>query len=282
MDVLSLLDRPIAYHRIFVTLTGSVTAAVLLSQAVYWSRRTGENNGWWWKTAADWTEETGLTRREQETARAILRELQFWQEEKRGIPARLWFFLDVPALERALERALRETSMAESAKLDARKPPNRHGGNRQSISENTAEITTISSHEADVAAAWQEIFPGHRHRRGTIDELRQLAVELGAGPGEVAGFAAWFRAQYPRKALHPLAALDHFPHYLRMEKDNGESRVQAVSSPARETSQQRAARQFAERQRERERRIREIEAGSNIGEPDSADQNGKQSAAAIA
>ena len=65
-------------------------------------------------------------------------------------------------------------------------------------------------------------------------------------------------------------------------KDNGESRVQAVSSPARETSQQRAARQFAERQRERERRIREIEAGSNIGEPDSADQNGKQSAAAIA
>jgi len=119
MDVLSLLDRPIAYHRIFVTLTGSVTAAVLLSQAVYWSRRTGENGGWFWKTAADWTEETGLTRREQETARAILRELGFWQEEKRGIPARLWFFLDVPAL----ETVLRETSMAENAKQAWRKPP---------------------------------------------------------------------------------------------------------------------------------------------------------------
>lgn len=279
MDVLNLLDRPIAYHRVFVTLTGSVTAAVLLSQAVYWSRRTGENGGWWWKTAADWTEETGLTRREQETARAILRELGFWQEEKRGIPARLWFFLDVPAL----EIVLRETSMAENAKQAWQETPNRHGGNRHSISEITAEITTISSQGTDLAAAWQEILPGHRHRRGTIDELRQLAVELQAGPGEVAGFAAWFRAQYPKKALHPLAALDHFPHYVKLQKEpNEESRVRTVSNPARETSQQRAARQFAERQRDRERRIREIEAGSNIGEPDSADQNGKQSAAAIA
>lgn len=279
MDVLSLLDRPIAYHRVFVTLTGSVTAAVLLSQAVYWSRRTGENGGWWWKTAADWTEETGLTRREQETARAILRELGFWQEEKRGIPARLWFFLDVPAL----ETVLCETSMAESAKLAWRKPPNWHGGNRQYISENTSEITITSSHGANVAAAWQEILPGHRNRRGTIDELTQLAVKLQAGPGEIAGFAAWFCAQYPRKVLHPLAALDHFPHFVKLQKEpnNGESRV-PTASPARETSQQRAARQFTERQRERERRIREIEEGSSIGKTDTADQNGKQSAAAIA
>lgn len=279
MDVLSLLDRPIAYHRVFVTLTGSVTAAVLLSQAVYWSRRTGENGGWFWKTAADWTEETGLTRREQETARAILRELGIWQEEKRGIPARLWFFLSLPVL----ESALRETSMAESAKLDTRKAPNWHGGNRHSISEITAEITSILSQGADVAAAWQEILPGHRNRRGTIDELRQLAVELQAGPGDVAGFAAWFGAQYPKKALHPLAALDHFPHYLRMQKEpnNGESRV-PTASPARETSQQRAARQFAERQRQRERRIREIEEGGNPRDSDSADAHGKQSSAAIA
>lgn len=278
MDVLSLLDRPIAYHRVFVTLTGSVTAAVLLSQAVYWSRRTGENGGWFWKTAVDWTEETGLSRREQETARAILRELGIWQEEKRGIPARLWFFLDVPAL----ETVLRETSMAENAKQAWRETPNRHGGNRHSISEITTEITSISSQGADVAAAWQEILPGHRNRRGTIDELRQLAVELKAGPGEVAGFAAWFRAQYPKKALHPLAALDHFPHYMTQKEPNGESRVQVVSGPARETSQQRAARQFAERQRERERRIREIEEGSGIGEPDSTDTHSKQSAVAIA
>jgi hypothetical protein len=206
--------------------------------------------------------------------------LGIWDEQKRGIPARLWFFLDVPAL----ETVLRKTSMAENAKLAWRETPNWHGGNRHSISEITPEITSISSQGTDVAAAWQEILPGHRHRRGTIVELGQLTVELGAGPGEVAGFAAWFRAQYPRKTLHPLAVLDHFPHFVKLQKEpnNGESRVHAVSSPARETSQQRAARQFAERQRERERRIREIEAGSNFGDSDTADTHGKQSAAAIA
>lgn len=277
MDVLSFLDRPIAYHRIFVTLTGSVTAAVLLSQAVYWSRRTGDNGGWWWKTASDWTEETGLSRREQETARSILRELGFWQEEKRGIPARLWYHLDGEAL----TVALRQTSMAENAMLVCTKTPNWHGGKRASISETTTEITSISSPGAEIADAWKEILPGHRNRGGTIAELVQLTVELQAGPAEVAGFAAWFGAQYPRKTLHPLAALDHFPHYCR--KDNhGESRVSAVSGPARETSQQRTARQFAERQRDRERRIREIEERSNSGSHDSADTHGKQSAAAIA
>ena len=33
--LLQLLDRPIAFHRCFVTLTGSVTAALMLSQALY-------------------------------------------------------------------------------------------------------------------------------------------------------------------------------------------------------------------------------------------------------
>jgi hypothetical protein len=36
--LIDLLDRPIAFHRIFVELTGSVLAAVMLSQAFYWSR----------------------------------------------------------------------------------------------------------------------------------------------------------------------------------------------------------------------------------------------------
>ena len=45
MNILDLLDRPIAYHRIFARLTGSVHAALMLSQAVYWQNRaTSENS----------------------------------------------------------------------------------------------------------------------------------------------------------------------------------------------------------------------------------------------
>ena len=137
--IIDLLDRPIAYHRCFVTLTGSVTAAVLLSQAVYWSRRTGEGNeGWFWKMSSDWEEETGLSRREQDTARGILRGLGFWEEEKRGIPPRLWFRLNLEQLEQLL--ISEKTSLAESAKLDRRKAPNWTGGKRQTGQAESAKL----------------------------------------------------------------------------------------------------------------------------------------------
>jgi len=101
--VFEMLGRPIAFHRIFVTLTGSVTAALMLSQAVYWSktgRKKGPWDGWFWKSADEWQEETGLSRREQETARKKLQQLGFWQEDLRkanGTPT-LHFRVDASKL----------------------------------------------------------------------------------------------------------------------------------------------------------------------------------------
>ncbi|MCP5135094.1 MAG: hypothetical protein H6976_16245 [Gammaproteobacteria bacterium] len=46
----------------FVTLTGSVTAALMLSQALYWQRRTQHAGGWWFKIRDEWTSETGMSR----------------------------------------------------------------------------------------------------------------------------------------------------------------------------------------------------------------------------
>ena len=58
--LLTILDSPIAYHRIYATITGSVTSAVMLSQAMYWTPRTSDPHNWFYKTADDWQEETGL------------------------------------------------------------------------------------------------------------------------------------------------------------------------------------------------------------------------------
>lgn len=94
--VWKMFDRPVAFHRGFVTLTGSVTAALMLSQAVYWSQRSSHPAGWFYKTAEDWEQETGLTRREQETARKRLRHFVWWQEElhkANGVPT-LYFRVD--------------------------------------------------------------------------------------------------------------------------------------------------------------------------------------------
>lgn len=101
-DVLSLLARPVAFHPAFVKLTGSVDAAIMLSQAFYWLPRTTRGDGWFYKTRDQWQAETALSRSAQETARKHLRKCEFWQEERRGSPAQMFYRLDRQLLNRAL------------------------------------------------------------------------------------------------------------------------------------------------------------------------------------
>ena len=112
--LLHLLDRPIAFHKCFVDITGSTTAALMLSQALYWQKRTKDHDGWWYKTRDEWTAETGMKRKEQEGARRKLRKLGLLHEQRRGVPAQLWYRVDEirlleilaqPAAEAALEPA---------------------------------------------------------------------------------------------------------------------------------------------------------------------------------
>jgi hypothetical protein len=138
--ILGALDRPIAYHRVFVSLTGSVTAAVMLSQMVYWQKRATREDGWWHKGRDEWEEETGLTRREQETARAVLRDMGVLSEDLRGMPARLYFRIDAGRLEHLIaEGGCVVASWAESAQQDGRKTPNKMGGNEPTCRAESAQ-----------------------------------------------------------------------------------------------------------------------------------------------
>ncbi|SRR6266498_2401667 len=100
-----LLDRPIAFHRCFAALAGSALAGLMLSQAVYWANRhtTVARGGWFWKTQAEWYEETFMTRSEQETARKRLRERGFIEERRRGVPAKIHYRVCFEAIKSALE-----------------------------------------------------------------------------------------------------------------------------------------------------------------------------------
>lgn len=145
MAFIDLLDRPIAFHRSFVTLTGSVTAALMLSQAMYWAKRTSDPEGWFYKTQDDWQEETGLSRFEQESARKCLMALGVWHEERRGIPAKLYYRIDLAALEKALRYQIAEnqqTRVRETSNLVCGKPANLSAINQQTNTENTTETTT--------------------------------------------------------------------------------------------------------------------------------------------
>ncbi len=155
MGSIELFDRPIAFQRAFVELGVGITGALMLSQCVYWHSRTSQRDGWFYKSQADWETETGMTRREQETARKRLVQAGFLEEIRKGVPAKLYFRVNVEALEAALkalssrmaESANQEctdgaTSMAESAIQECTNPPDCEGGNRQSITEITSETTS--------------------------------------------------------------------------------------------------------------------------------------------
>jgi hypothetical protein len=130
-NLLALLDRPIAYHRILAEIGGSVTAGVFLSQAVYWSQRTDDPDGWFWKTQKEWQEETYLKRSEQEIARRELRAAGILEEKKKGVPAKLYFRLNAETLNKRLlspvcqDAASLDAEMQHAPFQDARKVQSR-------------------------------------------------------------------------------------------------------------------------------------------------------------
>ncbi len=137
-------DRPIAFNRHYVALGCGINGALMLSQMVYWSKRTKDRNGYFYKTQEEWEEETGLTLYEQQTARKKLRELGFTSECKRGVPCKVNYKVNHEALYLALIQYVekQQSSMWESSKLECDKPTNKNVGIRQTNTETTAETTT--------------------------------------------------------------------------------------------------------------------------------------------
>ena len=88
--LLQLFDLPVSFHRCLVPITGGVTAALMLSQAIWTTQELDAGSaGWFSKSQGQWTDDTGLSRWEQETARRALRNAGFLEERRAGMPSQL-------------------------------------------------------------------------------------------------------------------------------------------------------------------------------------------------
>lgn len=131
-------DKPIAFNRDFVCLGIGITGALFLSQAIYWSKRTKDEHGWFYKTQEEWEEETGMTRYEQETARKKLKSIKVLEEKKAGVPARIFYRVN----DEKLHEILLATKNAEMSQSSLGKSLKQEWGNTPNIhTENTAETT---------------------------------------------------------------------------------------------------------------------------------------------
>lgn len=172
MPLQDLLERPVAYHRAFVSLGAGITGALMLSQAVYWSSRTNNTDGWFYKSQAEWEDETGLTRYEQEGARKKLVKLGLIEERKQGVPCKLFFRICMDVISASLVAENQHPSMRKNHILECGKHACSDAENPQTITETTTEITSISSAEqvAEISPVEQveDIFADSHYRPMTM------------------------------------------------------------------------------------------------------------------
>nr|WP_275667292.1 hypothetical protein [Vibrio sp. Isolate24] len=116
----------------------------MLSQSIYWSRRTNAS-GWFYKTQDEWQDETGMTRRELDTARKKLRSLGILEEKKQGVPCRVFYRINEPNLIAQME----QTSLAECAKLDCTNAPSSGGGISQTKTETTQRLPETTTEKVN-------------------------------------------------------------------------------------------------------------------------------------
>ncbi len=117
--------------RIFVSITKSHRAALLLSQSIYWSDRATAQGGWFYKSYREWLEEIGLNQHAVETGVKLLRELDLIETKVQKVGTRLtrWYRPNMERLAELIEVTLAETAnvkpgftLEETDKVPQRKP----------------------------------------------------------------------------------------------------------------------------------------------------------------
>ena len=112
--------RTIAVYQCLIDITGSVKAAVMLSQLIYWTRHgihISDENPWIFKSIQQMEEETGLTRKEQRACKERLLDLNLITTDRFYMGAKLAFRVNIDELTQAVCKQQR-TDMIELSLTD--------------------------------------------------------------------------------------------------------------------------------------------------------------------
>ncbi|HFG1866849.1 TPA: hypothetical protein ACGF2J_003270 [Vibrio cholerae] len=222
--MIEFLDRPIAFHRAFIGLGIGVTGALLLSQSLYWSKRTNNTEGWFYKSTDDWKDETGMTRTEIETARKKLRNLGVLEEKKVGVPCRLYYRINSANLIARLQ----QTSLQDSCKQGCGNPASRAAETLQTITENTHRLPetttkTLSVIEQCFEHFWK-IFPTKKAKKQAFDKFKAIVKRRSESPEE---FTTMLCADVHARLQNGQFGFDklHATTYLNQERWNDDHEI---------------------------------------------------------
>lgn len=161
--LMALNQQPIAVYPIYIDITGSVTAGLLLSQIMYWNAKMKGKE--FYKNDSEYMEETRLTQSEFKTAKKIVSGLSFLKIERKGAPYRTYYSVDHDELFVVLQRF----SSSFTYELGSRLSTSQRGVNLRTIigTENTQEIT--SENTTGVEKEFSTVL---------IDEIDETNVEI--------------------------------------------------------------------------------------------------------
>jgi hypothetical protein len=190
----------IAYRPALARALGSPLAALFLSQAAHWQSVAGAGE-WWFKlrdadrdrnggiippsnrARQSWEWETGLGRADQESARRLLKGHGLLEECRRGVPARLYYRVDLVRLEKFL---LAYRQMGKSDHPDGENPPSgwRDGATKvdaiqPTISQTTSKSKALKTTTTAHGPKGQAPLDGTGQRGGRIEDnfLARLEIE---------------------------------------------------------------------------------------------------------
>jgi hypothetical protein len=134
--LIQLNQRPIAVYPIYIKITGSVNAGLLLSQLMYWY---GAVNGRiFYKSDAEIMEETCLSESELRTAKNKLKSMSFIEIKAKGVPAKTHYSINAEKL----ISEIHNISSVKSTKLKKRNQQNCNSEINETITESTTENNT--------------------------------------------------------------------------------------------------------------------------------------------
>jgi len=129
-----LLQNVIAYHPVFKLITKNTNAAILLSQLVYlhryWLDREGKKE--FWATDKELMQATCCSQEEITNAKKLLEKLGFIKTERKGIPAKTHYIVNMENIKNAIKNQLENNRLGILPNLDLVKARRKIQGNNES------------------------------------------------------------------------------------------------------------------------------------------------------
>lgn len=150
-DVLTEAGRPVAYYPGLVKHLGSINAVLFFCQIFYWQKKTDNDLGVY-KVAEEIEEETGMTYREQATARKHLISRGILVETHKRLEHRIYFKIDVDQLDALMSSADCGIVQPRNALLSSGELTKAHSDPTENTTEITSDLNPLVAADAATGA----------------------------------------------------------------------------------------------------------------------------------